>query len=137
MAPPEAEKDQGKLRAAPIWMWGIAVLGLVLVLGSIGFMLYEAAAGDSSPPDIRVHLDATVQIRNGYLVKFRVVNEGGTTVEGLTVEGVLRNGTAIQETSDTILEWVPAHSEREGGLFFSSDPRQYQMQLRAKGYENP
>ena len=131
----KAEKK--KIRDAPWWMWGIALLGLVMVAGSIAFMLYEAAAGDSSPPDITVHLDATVQIRNGYLVKFRVVNEGGTTVEGLTVEGVLRNGTAIQETSDTVLEWVPAHSEREGGLFFSSDPRQYQMQLRAKGYENP
>ena len=129
--------EQKKIKDAPWWMWCIAILGLALVIGSIAFMLYEAAAGDSSPPDIRVHFDATVQIRNGYLVKFRAVNEGGTTVEGLTVEGVLRNGTAIQETSDTILEWVPAHSEREGGLFFSSDPRQYQMQLRAKGYENP
>jgi len=129
--------EQKKIKDAPWWMWGIALLGLVMVAGAIAFMLYEATAGDSSPPDITVHLDATVQIRNGYLVKFRVVNEGGTTVEGLTVEGVLRNGTAIQETSDTVFEWVPAHSEREGGLFFSSDPRQYQMQLRAKGYENP
>src|SRR5687768_15426975 len=126
-----------KIKDAPWWMWAIALLGLAMVAGSIAFMIYEAAAGDKSGADITVHVDATLQIRNGYLVKFRVVNEGGTTVEGLTVEGVLRNGTAIQETSDTVLEWVPAHSEREGGLFFSSDPRQYQMQLRAKGYENP
>ena len=100
-------------------------------------MLYEAAAGDSSPPDITVHVDATLQIRNGYLVRFRAVNEGGSTAEGVTVEGVLRNGTDSMETSNTVLEYVPAHSQREGGLFFTSDPRQYQLQLRAKGYENP
>ena len=129
--------EKHKLKDAPWWMWGIALLGLAMVAGSIAFMIYEAAAGDASSADITVHVDATLQIRNGYLVKFRVVNEGGTTVEGLTVEGVLRNGTNIQETSDTVIEWVPAHSEREGGLFFSSDPRQFQMQIRAKGYENP
>src|SRR5688572_28274565 len=126
-----------KIKDAPWWMWSIALLGLALVAGSIALMLYEAAAGDSSPPDITVRVDSTLQIRNGYLVKFRAVNYGGSTAEGLTVEGVLRNGTDILETSNTVLEWVPAHSEREGGLFFTSDPRLYQLQLRAKGYENP
>jgi uncharacterized protein (TIGR02588 family) len=120
-----------------MWMWGIAVLGVLLVASSIGFMLYEAIAGDSSPADVTVHVDATVQTSTGYLVKFRAINAGGSTVEGLTIEGVLRNGADVLETSDTVLEWVPAHSEREGGLFFTSDPRQHQLQLRAKGYENP
>ena len=129
--------EQKKIKDAPWWMWCIAILGLALVTGSITFMLYEAAAGDSSPPDITLHVDATLQIRNGYLVKFRAVNEGGSTAEGVMVEGVLRNGTEVMETNNTVLEYVPAHSVREGGLFFTSDPRQYQMQLRAKGYENP
>lgn len=128
---------QRNLKDTPWWLLSIASLGLVLVAGSIVFMLYEAVAGDASPPDIKMHVEATEQTRNGYLVKFRAVNEGGSTAEGLTVEGVLRNGTEVLEVSDTILEWVPAHSEREGGLFFTSDPRQYQFQLRAKGYENP
>jgi uncharacterized protein (TIGR02588 family) len=100
-------------------------------------MLYEAVADESSPPDVTVHVDSILPTRNGYLVKFRAVNEGGSTAEGLTVEGVLRNGTETLENSHTVIEYVPAHSEREGGLFFASDPRQYQFQLRAKGYENP
>jgi len=126
-----------RITDAPIWMWGIAALGLALVAASIGFMLYEAAAGDSSPADVTVQVDSTTPTRNGYLVKFRAINTGGSTVEGLTIEGTLRNGSETIETSDTVLEWVPAHSEREGGLFFTSDPRQHQLQLRAKGYENP
>ena len=135
--PKEAEKDQGKLKDAPLWMWGIAVLGLALVLGSIVFMLYEAAGGDSSPPNVTVRLDSIRATQNGFLIEFRAINEGGTTAQGLTVEGELRSGTESVETSNTTLEHVPSHSERAGGLFFKSDPRQFELQLRAKGYEKP
>ena len=118
-------------------MWGIGLLGLALVLGSIVFMLYEAAAGDSSPPDITVKVQSIAPSRNGFLVKFRVINEGGTTAEGLTVEGELRNGTQSVEISDTTIEYVPSHSEREGGLYFITDPQQHELRIRAKGYEKP
>jgi uncharacterized protein (TIGR02588 family) len=128
---------QGKIKDAPLWMWGIALLGLVLVVGSIVFMLYEAVAGDSSPPDVTVRVDSILPTRNGYLVKIRAVNEGGSTAEGLTVEGELRNGTERIETSNTTIEYVPSHSEREGGLFFTLDPQKYELQLRAMGYEKP
>jgi len=118
-------------------MWGIGLLGLALVLGSIAFALYEAAAGDSSPPDVTVRVDSILPTRNGYLVEFRAVNEGGSTAEGLTIEGELKNGAESVETSDTTIEYVPSHSERGGGLFFTSDPRRYELRLRAKGYEKP
>lgn len=132
--------DQGedvKLKDAPIWMWGIAWLGLVMVVGSIGFMLYEAVAGDQSPPDVMVHVELILPTRNGYLVKFRAVNEGGSTAEGVTVDGELMKGTESIETSSTTIEYVPSHSEREGGLYFTLDPMQYELRLRAKGYEKP
>jgi uncharacterized protein (TIGR02588 family) len=133
----QTEKNQAKLDNAPPWMWGIGLLGLVLVLGSIGFALYEAVAGDSSPPDVTVQVIEILPAQNGFLVEFRVINEGGTTAAGLTVEGELRNGTEVVEASDTTVEYIPSHSEREGGMFFTLDPRQYELQLRAKGYERP
>jgi uncharacterized protein (TIGR02588 family) len=134
---PNNGKDQEKLDDAPLWMWAIGMLGLMLVLGSIGFALYEAAVGDSSPPNVRVQVEGIVPAANGFLVEIRVVNDGGTTAAGLTVEGELRDGTEVVETSDTTVEYVPSRSERAGGLFFTMDPRQYELQLRAKGYETP
>lgn len=130
-------KDQGKLDKAPFWMWAIGLLGLLLVLGSIGFALYEAIAGDSSPPDVRVEVIEILPAQDGFLVEFRVINEGGRTAAGLTVEGELRNGTDILEASDTTVEYVPSHSERQGGLFFTLNPSDYELQIRAKGYETP
>jgi uncharacterized protein (TIGR02588 family) len=135
--PNRTKKNEGKLDEAPLWMWSIGFLGLALVLGSIGFALYEAVWGDSSPPDVRVEIDRIVPAQNGFLVEFRLINEGGRTAAGLTVEGMLRNGTETVETSDTTVEYLPSHSERAGGLFFTLDPREYDLQLRATGYETP
>ena len=135
--PNESEKNQQKLDTAPPWMWAIGLLGLVLIIGSIGFALYEAVVGDSSPPDVTVQVEGIVPVQNGFLVEVLVVNEGGTTAAGLTVEGELRDGVEILETSETTVEYVPSHSERAGGLFFTLDPREYDLQLRAKGYETP
>ena len=135
--PNQSTKGKEKLDDAPTWVWAIGLLGLVFILGSVGFALYEAIAGDSSPPDVTVELESATPTQNGYLVEFRVLNEGGSTAAGLTVEGELLNGTEIVETSDTTLEYLPSHSERQGGLFFTEDPRQYELQLRAKGYEVP
>ncbi len=60
----KGDQDPEKISDAPSWMWAIALLGAVLVLGSIGFMLYEAAAGDSSPPNVTVHADSVVATQN-------------------------------------------------------------------------
>ena len=118
-------------------MWGIALLGLVLVLGSIAFMVYEAVIGDTSPPDVVVRVESIEDAGSGFLVMFRTINEGGSTAAGLTIEGTLMNGTENVETSNTTIEYLPSHSERNGGLFFTLDPRQYELELRATGYEDP
>ena len=133
----DSGKEQGKIDEAPFWMWGIGFLGFVLVVGSIIFMLYEAATGDNSPPDVIVHMEAVEPAKTGFLVVFRVVNEGGSTAAGLTIEGTLMNGIESMETSSTTIEYLASHSERKGGLFFTLDPRQYELQLRATGYEEP
>ena len=130
-------EKQAKLKDAPPWMWGLGFLGLALTLGSVGFLLYEAAAGDNSPPDVSVRVEAVVPNRNGFLVRLRAVNEGGSTAAGLTVVGELVSGGQSVETSDTVIEYLPPHSEREAGLFFTRDPRGHELRLRAKGYEKP
>jgi uncharacterized protein (TIGR02588 family) len=130
-------KEHEKIDHAPLWMWGIGSLGFVLVIGSIVFMLYEAGRGDNSPPDVIVRMESIEPTRTGFLVMFRAVNQGGSTAAGLTIQGELRSGTESIETSSTTIEYLPSHSERAGGLFFTLDPRQYELQLRATGYEEP
>jgi uncharacterized protein (TIGR02588 family) len=123
--------------APPAWEWAVALLGLVLVLGSIGFLAYQVVAGDDSPPDVLIRADAILPVKSGYLVQVRAVNQGGSTAAELRIEGTLRGESGRVETSETVFDYVPAHSHRKGGLFFTQDPRQFTLQLRAKGYAEP
>jgi uncharacterized protein (TIGR02588 family) len=122
---------------APLLERIVAFIGLVLVSGSIGFLAYQAVTRDSSPPDVMFNIGSITTISNGYLVKFQAINKGNSTAKGLIVEGQLKNDNEEIETSETALDYLPSHSAREGGLFFTKDPRQFELQLRALGYEQP
>jgi len=126
-----------KHNATSTWEWVVAAVGLLLVVGSIAFMIYEGIWGDHSPPAVRIQLDSIAETENGYLVRFRASNSGGSTAEGLTIEGQLSRDDQNIETGETTLDYLPSHSERKGGLFFKQDPRQFELKMRALGYEEP
>lgn len=121
----------------PAWEWGVAFLGLALVLAVIGFMVYQAVTGDDSAPQVTVYIESILPLNPGYLVQIRAVNQGGTTAAHVIVEGRLTGENERVEMGETVLDYVPSHSSRKGGLFFSQDPRKYPLQLRAEGYAEP
>ncbi|MDN5753024.1 MAG: hypothetical protein L0H15_07055 [Nitrosospira sp.] len=120
----------------PGWSWIFAAVGLVLTIGSAGFMLYQGFAGDS-PPELVIETDGVVPNGRGYLVQIRVTNRGGSVAAGLVVEAMLREGTATVETSTITMGYVPSGSQRRAGFFFSRDPRKFDLQILAKGYVQP
>jgi uncharacterized protein (TIGR02588 family) len=135
----KSDKKTGKpqTHAIPIWEWAVALFGLALLLGSLGLITYEALAGDASPPEVQVEMDSVQRIEDGYRVTFRVLNQGGSAAAGVMVLGELVDGAGSVEASQTIIDYVPAHSHRRGGLFFTRDPEQFELRLRATGYQAP
>ncbi|HWP43712.1 MAG TPA: TIGR02588 family protein, partial [Blastocatellia bacterium] len=130
--------DKGaKPEGPPLAEWVVAAFGLLLVGGTIGFLLYQAVAGGTSPPDIVVEMDSISPVSGGYLVTVRVINQGESTAEGVVIEGTLRQGENSLEKAQTTLDYIASQSETRGGLFFTKDPRQFQLQLQALGYEQP
>ena len=81
-----SQKQQEK-DAIPIWEWIVAGIGLLLVAGVMSFLIYEAFTGNRLPPDVKLSVNSVVQTHNGFLVRITAVNEGGTTAEGVIVEG--------------------------------------------------
>jgi uncharacterized protein (TIGR02588 family) len=132
-----ASEKQQENNAIPIWEWIVAAVGFMLVAGVIGFLLYEAFSGNGLPPDVKLSVDSVVQTRNGYLVKITAVNEGGQTAEGVDIEGELRTETESLERSQTTIDYLPPGSKKRLGLFFTRDPRQFQLDVRSLGYEEP
>jgi len=117
--------------------WLVAFVGLSLVLGTAIFIAYAGYTRGSSPPDISIAVEAVVELRQGYVVKIRAENRGDTTAANVTVEGELKSASGIAETSEATFQYLPPKSERRGGLFFTNDPRRYELDLKPKGYETP
>jgi uncharacterized protein (TIGR02588 family) len=112
-------------------------VGLVLVISAVGFLVYQAVMETPSSPDVTVRVESVITLRSGYLAKIKITNYGDATAEGLIVEGELRKGEEQLELSHTEIDYAPAHAEKRGGLFFSQDPRQGELRVRALGYEEP
>ncbi len=121
----------------PSWEWVLGAIGFVFVAASVGFMLYQAFVVNEFAPEILIETEAIEPSGNVYLVKIRVANRGGLVAAGLVVEGILKDGDEIVETSEITIDHVPAGSERKAGLFFTRDPEGLDLQLRAKGYQQP
>lgn len=119
------------------WEWVVAALGLALIVGTIGLMLYRAVAGGNAPPRIELAVATIQPAGDGYLVTFTATNRGDTTAVDLAVEGELRGDGGSVEVSTATLSYVAAGSQRQGGLFFATDPRTGQLTLRPTGYEQP
>ncbi|HXG85048.1 MAG TPA: hypothetical protein VNI84_13590 [Pyrinomonadaceae bacterium] len=98
-----------KFDSVPFWEWFVAGVGSVLVLGTIGFMLYQATNGKTSPPDVTVQSYSVVNVRNGYLVKFRAVNHGDLAAAAVSVEGELKDqsGKSVETSSASVRYCLP------------------------------
>jgi len=123
--------------AIPPLEWAAAAVGLALVCGVLGTMLWLGVTRGERPAEVSVRTETVTTAAGGYVVTIRAVNTGDTTAADVTVEGELRGAGGIAETSTMSFKYLAPHSERRGGLFFEKDPRQFKLELRAKGYETP
>jgi uncharacterized protein (TIGR02588 family) len=121
----------------PILEWVASGIGLVLTMFLILVIGWEGIRGSKSVPSISVNAVETVRTNDGFTVRIVVRNDGSETASDVVVEGELRRGDEIVETRETTFPYVPGKSEREGGLFFSGDPRKFDVILNALGYTAP
>ena len=121
----------------PLVEWIVGGIGVLIVVGIVGLLIYDAVSGDKSPPDVKLTVEGIVPQRNGYLVKLGAANQGGEAAArvGLKVE-LLKQGQIV-ETRETQVEYLPGRSARAAGAFFKHDPRIGELRLHACGYEEP
>ena len=110
-------------------------IGFFIIAGVLGFLLYTGINEDHPLPDVKLSVDSVLRIRNGYLVRVTATNEGGMTAGGVIVEGELRQGAEAVERSEAVIAFLPSHSKKRAGLFFTRDPNQFELKLRPLGYE--
>ena len=136
MSPPNRKSGAGAPSRIPPAEWAVAIVGAVLTLGAIVYLAVSAFSGSSRPPDLVVEMIGVEQVSAGWLVRLRATNRGDETVADVVIEGVARRGPG-EERNDVTLDYLPARSSREGGMYFTVDPRREAVQLRATGFRKP
>ncbi len=120
------------------WLeWLASGIGFLLVLGVFGIIGWQALSDATSPPEITVETTGVAPAAGGYRVTFRARNDGGAAAAQVRIDGALSGESRPSETSSVVLDYIPGHSAREGGLFFSQDPRAGDLALRASGFAKP
>ena len=114
-----------------------AVIGAVLALATLGIIVWDGISDQGRPALVTLRAGTVTEHEAGYVVEVVAENSGDATAAALLVEGSLRQGDRVVETSETTFDYVPSRSQREGGLVFTADPRAYALTLQAKGYIEP
>jgi len=134
---PKPSSKKGAAGEIPLLEWVIGALGLVIVTAVVGVLIYEAIAGDKSPPEVKLTVQSIAPLQHGFLVKLRAENIGGEPAARVAITAELWQQSKVVELSETQFEHLPPHSSREAGVFFQRDPQLHEIRLRALGYEAP
>jgi uncharacterized protein (TIGR02588 family) len=135
-SPGKADEREPRHAVPPI-EWIVAGLGILLVGGSIAFLIHHSMTRDQTPPAIRAVAERVLDLDHGYVVQFRALNEGGSAAAEVTIEGELVVPDGATERAEAVLDYLPPGSDREGALLFTMDPGRGELRLRATGYAKP
>jgi uncharacterized protein (TIGR02588 family) len=120
------------------WHWAAVVLGALIVLATMGFLVWDGMQRREHPlPQITLAVDTVVAVPGGFAVHVRARNDGGHTATEVRVRGELALREAPLERAETSIDYLPPGSIRRGGLVFSRDPRVGRLELRVVGYSLP
>lgn len=131
------KEDKEEKKEIPIAEWLIAAVGVILVLGAINLTLYRAVTESNTPPQFEIAAEPPQSSGDGYLVRFSIFNKGNQTAAAVAVEGELKKGAEKIETGSATLTYAPANSVRRGGIYFTKNPQDFELNLRVVGYEEP
>jgi len=120
------------------WLeWLAADVGLLLVLGVFGVIGWQAFVDSAAPPAIAVEVESVAAVEGGYRVLVRVRNTADEAASQVEIEGTVATAGEDPETSRVVFDYIAGHSLRQGGLFFTRDPRSGSLTLRPTGFAKP
>ena len=134
---PGEKAQSGRGERISLLEWLVALVGLVLVVGTIAFLVIDAVRGEGSPPRLEVRADSLTTLGGaGFLVHFTATNRGRETAADVSVVGELRDAAGV-ETSRARLDYLPGRSDRRGGLLFRRAPHGTALRVWAEGFQEP
>jgi uncharacterized protein (TIGR02588 family) len=117
--------------------WIVAAAGALILISCAIILLAGSRSGESAPV-IVARIEKVTKTEAGFLVEAKVFNRGKEAAAEVRVKAVLAPSNAgPQETRESVLDYVPAHSAKRTGFYFVSDPRQGRLELQAQSFVEP
>jgi uncharacterized protein (TIGR02588 family) len=105
------------------WLeWVVFSVGLMLLIGTLGLLIYEAVQFDMSSPSLIVSVGEPEMRHETYIVPVSVKNEGGKTASNVEVEVTAYFSPGEEEPSSVTFQFIPRHSSEQGWVTFGRDP---------------
>jgi len=117
--------------------WAAACTGGLLLAAAVGYLTWNAARFADSPPDLSASVVRVDRLTGGWRALVRATNQGGTSAAEVSVEAELSRPGQPPERVTVTFDYIPADSERTGGVFFRTDPGGGTLTVRAIGYRDP
>jgi uncharacterized protein (TIGR02588 family) len=133
----DERSGEGAERSIPPLEWLASGLGLLLTAGVFASIGWEAVTQVRGAPIVTVEVKDVAAVEGGFRVDFRARNKAGATAAQVEIEGRLSTNEGSVETSRVVLDYIPGHSQQDGGLFFTRDPRSSSFAVRALGFTRP
>lgn len=115
----------------------IGILSAVLVSALIGWIAIDLVLSEDTPPDLSVKATEVTKLQAGWLVEFEIANSATETAAEVGIEASLSTDREKVEEHSATLDYVPGYSKARGGLFFSRNPAEFVMEIRAVSYRKP
>ena len=122
------DREQGLTAAASRVEWAASLGAFAVILGLVGFLLFEAVTRSPSPAVLRTAV-LGVEARGPQTeVEILIENRGGRGADAVSVEGRSTVGAAIRMAT---LDHAPPHSRRTVVLVFEApvDPREFEVSI--------
>lgn len=123
------KKKPAPKAAHPLLQTVMAAVGLIVTVGVIGAIVWEALLPEA-PPALSARVLSVQSTALGHVAEVRVRNAGLDTAAAVDIEG--RVG---QETATATLDYVPGQGHATAWLRFDADPRA--AQVTVKGWSAP
>jgi uncharacterized protein (TIGR02588 family) len=136
MATAKTKRDPKK-DTTPILEWVLGGIGVALLSVCVAFLVYEGVQGDESPGAITTEVKDVVNTNGTHIVTFELRNAGTQTLSNVHVTARLLDDDREIERAQTVIDYLPGHSRQEGGFYFKSDPRAYELVIAPEGYQKP
>lgn len=104
------------------WLeWIVFGVASVLVVGTLGFLIYRTADVDDGPPVIEAAVGPAERRGAGFALPVQITNTGDQSADEVIIEITVHRGASVEQ-AELAVGLLPRRSRREGWVQLAADP---------------